>query len=77
MPKHEAAPHVLIRALARLEQYEFPVTVVPEVQRVFSERAASMAPDKRAAYQSLAKSLEEPAFQIGRASCRERVYSSV
>lgn len=63
MPKHEAAPHVLIRALARLEQYEFPVTVVPEVQRVFSERAASMAPDKRAAYQSLAKSLEEPAFR--------------
>ncbi|MBI2801783.1 MAG: M20/M25/M40 family metallo-hydrolase [Gammaproteobacteria bacterium] len=63
MPKPEAATHRLVRALARLEQFEFPVTVVPAVQSVFDQRAEAMAPAKRAAYRELAKSLAQPAFR--------------
>ena len=63
LPKPEAATHKLIRALARLEQFQFPLVVVPEVQQVFSQRAAGMPAEQRAAYGDLNKSLTEPAFR--------------
>ncbi len=63
MPKPEAATHRLVRALSRLEQFEFPLTVVPAVQLVFDQRAETLAPAKRAAYRELAKSLTQPAFR--------------
>lgn len=63
MPKPEAATHRLVRALARLERFEFPLTVVPEVQLVFNQRAQGMPTAQRAAYLDLAKSLAQPAFR--------------
>ena len=63
MPKPDAATHRLVRALARLEQFQFPLTVVPEVQRVFAGRAEQMPAAQAAAYRDLAKSLAEPAFR--------------
>ncbi len=63
MPKPEAATHRLVRALARLEQFEFPITVAPEVQLVFTQRAEDMPAEKRANYRDLARALELPAFR--------------
>ena len=63
MPKHEAATHRLIQALARLEQYEFPLLVVPAVQNVFTRRSEKMPPEKRDAYRNLEKSLQDAAFR--------------
>ena len=63
LPKPDAATHRLVRALARLEQFVFPVVVVPEVQQVFTQRAAGMPADQRAPYLDLSKSLAEPAFR--------------
>lgn len=63
MPKPEAATHRLVRALARLEQFQFPVTVVPAVQQVFNGRAAKMPAAKAAPYRDLATALREPAFR--------------
>jgi acetylornithine deacetylase/succinyl-diaminopimelate desuccinylase-like protein len=62
-PKPEASTHRLIRALARLENFEFPLIVIPEVQVVFDARAETMAPAQRAAYRNLAESLEDPIFR--------------
>jgi acetylornithine deacetylase/succinyl-diaminopimelate desuccinylase-like protein len=63
LPKPAAATHTLVRALARLEQFQFPVVVVPEVQQVFTQRAATMPAAQRAPYSDLKKSLAEPAFR--------------
>jgi acetylornithine deacetylase/succinyl-diaminopimelate desuccinylase-like protein len=63
LPKPEAATHRLVRALARLEQFEFPLVVVPEVQRVFDQRAEALPSNQRAAYRDLANSLTQPAFR--------------
>lgn len=63
LPKAEAATHRLVRALARLEQFQFPLVVVPEVQTVFSGRAARLPAAQAAAYRDLAHALTEPAFR--------------
>lgn len=63
IPKTDAATHRLVRALARLEQFEFPLTVAPEVRTVFDQRAEDMAPAQRTAYQDLTKSLTQPVFR--------------
>jgi acetylornithine deacetylase/succinyl-diaminopimelate desuccinylase-like protein len=63
LPKTDAATHRLVRALGRLEKFEFPLVVVPEVQQVFTQRAAGMPAEKRAPYLDLSKSLSEPAFR--------------
>lgn len=63
LPKPEAATHRLVRALARLEQFQFPLVVVPAVQRVFEERAVSMPADQRAAYRNLAQALTQATFR--------------
>ena len=60
-PKPEAATHRLVRALARLEQLQFPLVVVPAVQTVFDHRAAAMPADQRAPYANLAASLRDNA----------------
>lgn len=62
-PRPDAAPHVLVRALARLEAHRFPITVLPEVQQVFAARAQSMPEDARAPYLNLATSLHGKAFR--------------
>ena len=63
LPKSDAATHRLVRALARLEKFEFPLVVVPEVQQVFTQRAAGLPAEQRASYLDLSKSLAEPAFR--------------
>ena len=63
LPKPDAATHRLTRALGRVEKFEFPVVVVPQVQQVFTQRAAGMPADKRGPYLDLGKSLTEPAFR--------------
>jgi acetylornithine deacetylase/succinyl-diaminopimelate desuccinylase-like protein len=63
MPKPEAATHRLVRALSRLEQFSFPLSVVPAVQTVFDHRAASMPPARQVLYRDLEKSLADPAFR--------------
>ena len=60
-PKPEAATHRLVRALARLEQFQFPIAVVPAVQTVFDHRALKMPEAERAAYADLAASLRDNA----------------
>ena len=61
-PKPEAATHVLVRALARLEQFQFPLTVVPAVQTVFDHRAVTMPPAEQDAWRHLARSLQDETF---------------
>ncbi|MGD8862192.1 MAG: M20/M25/M40 family metallo-hydrolase [Myxococcales bacterium] len=62
-PHPAAATHVLARALARLEAHRFPVTVLPEVQAVFTARARAMPKAERAPYLDLARSLQDDAFR--------------
>ncbi len=62
-PKPAAATHVLVRALARLEQFQFPITVVPEVQTVFSYRANALPPAEQDAWRHLETSLQDEAFR--------------
>lgn len=62
-PRPEAAPNALVRALARLEAHRFEVKVVPAVQAVFAERAASKPAAERAAYADLAAALKKKAFR--------------
>jgi acetylornithine deacetylase/succinyl-diaminopimelate desuccinylase-like protein len=62
-PSSEVASHTLIRALSRLEAYQFPIHVVPEVQAVFAARSGAMPRDKQAAYRDLRRSLERKSFR--------------
>lgn len=62
-PKPAAATHVLVRALARLEHFQFPITVVPEVQTVFSYRANALPPAEQDAWRHLETSLQDEAFR--------------
>ncbi|WP_437677782.1 M20/M25/M40 family metallo-hydrolase [Sorangium sp. So ce131] len=62
-PKGDSSTRRLIRALARLERHEFPLTVVPEVQALFTARAAAMPEGRRAAFEDLERSLQQPAFR--------------
>ena len=58
LPRHEAATHRLVRALSRLERFEFPIIVVPEVQKVFAQRVQALPETERGDYQNLAQSLK-------------------
>ncbi len=62
-PSRAAATHRLIRALARLEQFEFPIVVTDAVQTVFAASAVSTVPAEREPYQDLRKSLENEGFR--------------
>ncbi len=62
-PSPAAATHTLIRALAKLEQFKFPIVVTDAVQTVFSARAAAMPPAARAPYQNLLKALDDEKFR--------------
>ena len=62
-PNPDSAANVLVRALARLEQYRFPIVVLPEVQALFSTRAAAMPEPLARSYKNLAASLQEQRFR--------------
>lgn len=62
-PSPEASTHVLLRALARLLEHEFPMNVLPAVQEMFAAQAQTLAPENRSRYVHLAASLEDPAFR--------------
>jgi acetylornithine deacetylase/succinyl-diaminopimelate desuccinylase-like protein len=62
-PRPNTAGAVLVRALARVADHAFPIVVRPEVQAVFSARAAALPPAQRARYEHLQKSLQDPVFR--------------
>ncbi len=62
-PEKDAASKTLVRALARLADFEFPIKVLPEVQAVFSQRAQAMPEGARAKYQDLQRSLADEKFR--------------
>jgi acetylornithine deacetylase/succinyl-diaminopimelate desuccinylase-like protein len=62
-PSPNTAGAVLVRALARVADHAFPIVVLPEVQAVFSARAAGLPSAQRVRYENLQKSLEDAAFR--------------
>lgn len=62
-PGPNGAAAVLVRALARVADHQFPLQVLPEVQALFSARAAALPPAQRKPYQNLKASLEDAAFR--------------
>jgi acetylornithine deacetylase/succinyl-diaminopimelate desuccinylase-like protein len=52
-----------VRALAKLEQHAFPVTVVPEVQQAFSARAEHAPAATAARYHDLERALRDADFR--------------
>ena len=62
-PSPNTASAVLVRALARVAEHAFPILVLPEVQAVFTARAAAMPPAQRARYSNLQASLEDAEFR--------------
>jgi acetylornithine deacetylase/succinyl-diaminopimelate desuccinylase-like protein len=62
-PTPGSAVSVLIRALNRLSDYNFPLLVLPEVQRMLAARARALPAAEQAMFQDLKKSLDDPAFR--------------
>jgi acetylornithine deacetylase/succinyl-diaminopimelate desuccinylase-like protein len=62
-PAPNNAAAVLVRALARVAEHEFPIQVLPEVQALFSARAAALPEAKRQRFQNLQASLQDAAFR--------------
>jgi acetylornithine deacetylase/succinyl-diaminopimelate desuccinylase-like protein len=63
MPWPDAAPHRLVRAVARLLEAERAPHVLPEVQEYFSRLADVMAHGDSEPYRDLERSLRDPAFR--------------
>jgi acetylornithine deacetylase/succinyl-diaminopimelate desuccinylase-like protein len=63
MPNPASAVPKLVRALARLEAYQFPVVVRPEVQALFAAKAATLPEPLREGARDLGKALKKPAFR--------------
>jgi acetylornithine deacetylase/succinyl-diaminopimelate desuccinylase-like protein len=62
-PRAGYAASLLVRALARVADYRFATHVLPEVQAMFTERAAAMPEAVGAAYRDLGSSLQDSAFR--------------
>jgi acetylornithine deacetylase/succinyl-diaminopimelate desuccinylase-like protein len=62
-PDPSAATTLLVRALARLTQHQFPIEVLPEVAAVFRARAEAMPEPQRARYRDLRTSLRDATFR--------------
>jgi acetylornithine deacetylase/succinyl-diaminopimelate desuccinylase-like protein len=62
-PSPNTASAVLVRALARVADHAFPIVVLPEVQAMFSARAAAMPAAQGARYSNLQASLQDAAFR--------------
>jgi acetylornithine deacetylase/succinyl-diaminopimelate desuccinylase-like protein len=62
-PRPDSAVDRLVRALARLSAYQFPITVLPAVQTMFAQSAASMPAEQAARYRDLEAALRDPGFR--------------
>ncbi|MEM7412614.1 MAG: M20/M25/M40 family metallo-hydrolase [Myxococcota bacterium] len=60
MPRPDAAPTRLVRALSRIAAYETPLRVLPRVQRFHADMAHLAPPDQRSIWADLAAALEDP-----------------
>ncbi len=63
VPARDAPTHRLARALARVVDYETPLTVLPEVQRELCDEARVRFPREAARFCHLEASLRDPAFR--------------
>ncbi len=63
VPSHDAATHRLARALARVVNYETPLTVLPEVQRELCDEARVRFPREAGQFCHLEASLRDPGFR--------------
>jgi len=63
VPMHDAATHRLARALARVVDYETPLTILPIVQRILCDEAKVRAPREQAHFCHLEASVRDPAFR--------------
>lgn len=62
-PGPNGAAAVLVRGLARVADHQFPIQVLPEVQALFSARAAALPEAQRKPFQSLQLSLKDEGFR--------------
>lgn len=62
-PLPNSATEVLVRALYRLTQFQFPIHVVPEVQSVFAQRAPAMPEPARTHFVDITRALQDPSFR--------------
>ena len=62
-PDASPATTLLVRALARLTQHEFPIEVLPEVAAMFRARAEALPEPQRSRYRDLRVSLRDSAFR--------------
>jgi acetylornithine deacetylase/succinyl-diaminopimelate desuccinylase-like protein len=63
VPLRDAATHRLVRALARVAEYNTPFKVLPEVQRELCDEARVRSPREAAQFCHLEASLRDPAFR--------------
>jgi acetylornithine deacetylase/succinyl-diaminopimelate desuccinylase-like protein len=62
-PAPGSAASMLVRALARVAEHSFPIHVLPEVQALFSARAAALPEAQRKPFENLQASLQNAAFR--------------
>jgi len=62
MPIHDSAANKLVRALGRIDGWETPLHVVPQVQSFYAATAHLAGDSLRDAYLDLRKALADPAF---------------
>lgn len=62
-PSAAAATSHLARALGRLAEHRFPITVLPEVQALYAQKAATLAEPLREGARDLSAALKKPAFR--------------
>lgn len=62
-PYPDTPVHVLVRGLARLTAHQFPIVVLPEVQRLYAAKAQAMPEPVRTAYGDLRAALADAAFR--------------
>lgn len=62
-PGPESAVTRLVRALARLSRFRFPVVVLPQVERLFAARAATLPEDLRAGASHLRRAMKRRTYR--------------
>lgn len=61
-PLHDAASHRLVRALARVADWETPIKVLPGVEKFFRDVAAQEPPERAQKFRNLRQTIEDPEF---------------
>jgi len=63
IPDHDAATHRLVRALARVADYETPLRVLPSAQQILCDEGRLRFPEEKEKLCHLEESLRGPAFR--------------